>query len=70
MRPQPVLALTLFAGAGAVWLAATIDPTMFLGAACGPSPAEHCWRCIALAADVAILAAAAVQQIVPKPAQA
>jgi hypothetical protein len=48
----------------AVWLAATIDPTMLSGSACGEA---HCWRCGALAADLAILIAAAVQQIIPKP---
>jgi hypothetical protein len=68
MKPQPMTALVLFAGASAVWLAATIDPMMFRGSACGPTLAEHCWRCGALAADLAILVAAAIRQIAPKPA--
>jgi hypothetical protein len=54
-----------FAGIGAVWLAATIDPLMLSGSACGQA---HCWRCGALAADLAILIAVAVQQITLKPA--
>jgi len=62
-----MMAPVLFAGVSAVWLAATIDPQMFLGSACGTT---HCWRCVALAADLAILVAAAIQQIVPKPARA
>ncbi|HEX4506047.1 MAG TPA: hypothetical protein VH722_09980 [Alphaproteobacteria bacterium] len=70
MKPLPItLAMTafdLFAGAIAVWLAATIDPPMLTGSACGTT---HCWRCLALAADLAILIAAAVRQIAPKPAR-
>jgi hypothetical protein len=69
MKPDPMMALVLFAGASAVWLAATIDPLMFSGAACGPTLAEHCWRCGALAADLTILAATAIRQIVQKPAR-
>jgi len=65
MKTLPMTAFVLFAGVIAVWLAATIDPPMLTGSACG---AAHCWRCIALAADLAILFAAAIRQIAPKPA--
>jgi hypothetical protein len=65
MTPRPILALTLFAGASAVWLAATIDPSMLTGSACG---AAHCWRCTALAADLIILIAAALHRTRPKTA--
>ena len=54
----------LLTGVSAVWLAATIDPAMLSGSACGVA---HCWRCGALVADLAILIAAAAQQIIPKP---
>jgi hypothetical protein len=64
MKTLPMTAFVLFAGVSAVWLAATIDPLMFLGSACG---ATHCWRCGALAADLAILVTAAIRQIIPKP---
>jgi hypothetical protein len=65
MKALPMTALVLFAGVSAVWLAATIDPLMLMGSACGH---EHCWRCTALAADLVILVATAVRQIIPKPA--
>ena len=65
MKTLPTTALILFAGVTAVWLAATIDPLMLAGSVCG---ATHCWRCTALAADLAILAVAAIRQITPKPA--
>lgn len=68
MRTLPMTALILFAGVSAVWLAATIDPLMLMGSACGPTAAEHCWRCSALIADLTILIAAAIRQIAPKPA--
>ena len=68
MKTLPMTALTLFAGVTAVWIAATIDPLMLMGSACGPTVAEHCWRCGALIADLVILAAAAIRQITPKPA--
>ena len=74
MKPVPMTlamtALVLFAGASAVWLAATIDPLMLAGLVCGATLAEHCWRCTALAADLIILAAAAAGQIIPKPTPA
>ena len=66
MKTLPMTAFVLFAGVTAVWLAATIDPLMLTGSACGTT---HCWRCIALAADLAILIAAAIRQITPKPAR-
>ena len=66
MKPLPMTAFALFAGAAAVWLAATIDPLMLMGSACGTT---HCWRCVALAADLAILVAAAICRITPKPAR-
>ena len=65
MKTLPMTALVLFAGVTAVWLAATIDPLMLMGSACGNA---HCWRCPALIADIAILIAAAVRQMIPKPA--
>jgi hypothetical protein len=65
MKTMPMTALVLFAGATAVWLAATIDPLMLMGSACG---SQHCWRCGALIADLPILITAAVRQITPKPA--
>lgn len=63
MRPHQLTALALFAGFSAIWLAATIDPLMLMGSVCGTTLAEHCWRCSALAADLIILIAAAVQQV-------
>jgi hypothetical protein len=65
MKTLPMTAFVLFAGVTAVWLAATIDPLMLIGSACG---SQHCWRCAALIADLAILIAAAIRQITPKPA--
>lgn len=63
------LAMTMFVlmtGVSAVWLAATINPAMLWGSACGEA---HCWRCGVLVADLAILIAAAVQQIRFQPAR-
>ena len=65
MKSLPTTALVLFAGITAVWLAATIDPLMLMGSACG---SQHCWRCGALIADLTILVAAAIHRIIPKPA--
>jgi hypothetical protein len=65
VKTLPMTALTLFAGVTAVWLAATIDPSMLTGSTCG---AQHCWRCGALIADLSILVAAAIRQITPKAA--
>ena len=64
MRSRTMTMFVLLTGVSAVWLAATIDPLMLTGSACG---GVHCWRCGALVADLAILIAAAVQQIIPKP---
>jgi len=64
MKTLPMTMFVLLTGISAVWLAATIDPAMLSGSACGEA---HCWRCGALVADLAILIAAAVQQIIPKP---
>jgi len=64
MKSLPLTMFVLLTGVSAVWLAATIDPAMLSSSACG---AAHCWRCGALVADLAILIAAAVQQILPKP---
>ena len=65
MKSLPMTALTLFAGVTAVWLATTVDPSMLTGSHCG---GQHCWRCAALIADIAILIAAAIRQATPKPA--
>ena len=67
MKSLPLTMFVLLTGVSAVWLAATIDPLMLSSSACGEALYEHCWRCGALAADLAILTAAAVQQITPKP---
>jgi hypothetical protein len=64
MKSLPLTMFVLLTGVSAVWLAATIDPLMLSSSACGEA---HCWRCGALLADVAILIAAAIQQIIPKP---
>ena len=64
MKTLPMTMFVLLTGVSAVWLAATIDPLMLSGSACGEA---HCWRCGALLADLAILIAAAVQQIISKP---
>jgi len=64
MKSLTMTMFVLLTGASAVWLAATIDPAMLSGSACGQA---HCWRCAALLADLAILIAASVQQILPKP---
>jgi hypothetical protein len=66
MKPLPMTMFVLLTGVSALWLAVTIDPAMLWGSACGES---HCWRCGALVADLAILIAAAVQQITLKPAR-
>jgi len=66
MRSRTMTMFVLLTGVSAVWLAATIDPLMFMGSACGGA---HCWRCGALVADLAILIAASVQQISLKPAR-
>ncbi len=66
MRSLPMTIFVLLTGIGAVWLAATIDPAMLSGSACGEA---HCWRCGALIADLAILIAASVQQISFRPAR-
>ena len=66
MRSVQMTMFVLLAGVSAVWLAATIDPAMLSGSACGEA---HCWRCGALVADLAILIAATVQQISLKPAR-
>ena len=68
MRTLPMTALVLLAGVSAVWLAAAIEPLMLMGSACGATVAEHCWRCTALVADLTILTAAALRQVIPKPA--
>ncbi len=64
MKSVTMTMFVLLTGVSAVWLATTIDPAMLSGSACGEA---HCWRCGALVADLAILIAAAVQQIIPKP---
>ena len=66
MKTLPMPAFVLFAGVSAVWLAATIDPLMLMGSACG---ATHCWRCTALIADLTILITAAIRQLTPKPSR-
>jgi len=66
MRSRTMTMFVLLTGVSAVWLAATIDPLMLTGSACGGA---HCWRCGALVADLAILIAASVQQISLKPAR-
>jgi len=66
MRSRTMTMFVLLTGVSAVWLAATIDPAMLSGSACGEA---HCWRCGALVADLAILIAASVQQISLKPAR-
>jgi hypothetical protein len=60
MRSLAMTIFVLLTGVSAVWLAATIDPAMLSGSACGQA---HCWRCGALLADLAILVTATVQQI-------
>ena len=60
MKSRSFTVFVTLVGASAAWLAATIDPAMLSGSACGEA---HCWRCGALVADLAILLTTAVQQI-------
>jgi hypothetical protein len=66
MRSLPMTMFVLLTGVSTVWLAATIEPAMLWGSACGEA---HCWRCGALVADLAILISTAVRQIGFKPAR-
>jgi len=66
MKTLSMTTFLMLVGVSAVWLAATIDPAMLSGSACGKA---HCWRCGALVADLAILIATAVQQIRFQPAR-